>query len=92
MAWNNTYGVQSYPEEVYDLVMGNLTAPEIGCYDRVKQCRKARAEGDPTSQGNNNTVNEACMAASTVCFDVVMGSYNAVSNVGSRALPKFLRP
>ncbi|TPX14617.1 uncharacterized protein E0L32_005309 [Thyridium curvatum] len=80
MAWNNTYGVQSYPEEVYDLVMGNLTAPEIGCYDRVKQCRKARADGDPTSQGNNNTVNEACMAASTVCFDVVMGSYNAVSN------------
>lgn len=92
IAYNNTYGIESYPEEVYDLVVGNLTAPDVGCYDTIRQCRALRAEGDPTGQGTNQTVNEACQAASAVCFGVVLGSYVLTTNVSSLLqVPSILR-
>lgn len=83
IANHNTYGITSYPKEVEDMVKGNLTAPQVGCYDTLATCRALRAEGDPTSQGNNQTVNEACVAASSVCFGVVLDSYIAVTNVSA---------
>lgn len=81
MANNNTYGITSYPEEIEDMVRGNLTAPGVGCYDTLAACRALRAEGDPTGQGNNETVNEACVTASAICFGVVLDSYVTVTNV-----------
>lgn len=65
------------------MVRGNLTAPEVGCYDLLGTCRALRAEGDPTGQGNNQTVNEVCVAASSVCFGVVLEAYIAVTNVSA---------
>jgi hypothetical protein len=78
---NNTFGIQAYSPEVYKMAMGNLTAPEIGCTDLIKACREASAVGDPDSIGDNESVNELCVAASTVCFGIVQGAYTEVSNV-----------
>lgn len=83
MANHNTYGITSYPEEVEDMVLGNLTAPEVGCYDTLATCRALRAEGDPTGQGNNQTVNDACVGATAVCFGVVLDSYVTATNVSA---------
>jgi len=63
------------------MAVGNLTAPEIGCTDLIKACREAAAVGDPESVGDNESVNEPCVAASTVCFGIVQGAYTEVSNV-----------
>ncbi|KEZ45372.1 hypothetical protein SAPIO_CDS2201 [Scedosporium apiospermum] len=62
------------------MAVGNLTAPEIGCTDLIKACREAAAVGDPESVGDNGSVNEPCVAASTVCFGIVQGAYTEVSN------------
>ncbi|PKK44312.1 hypothetical protein CI102_10895 [Trichoderma harzianum] len=40
-AYNNTYGIKAYGKDLYDQVMGNITAPEVGCYDLADQCRAA---------------------------------------------------
>ncbi|CAJ2503139.1 Uu.00g105330.m01.CDS01 [Anthostomella pinea] len=79
-AFNNTYGLEIYPEQVYDMVMGNITEPETGCYALIDNCRALAAEGDPLSFGNNQTVNEACVAATNVCWGVVQGTYGALSD------------
>lgn len=55
--------------------MGNITAPQVGCYDLADQCRAAARELDPTSQGNNPKVIAICQAAAEVCVDVVLGTY-----------------
>ena len=82
-AMNNTYGYQAYSEEVYEMAMGNLTAPETGCEDLIKKCREVAAANDPNSLGNDAEANEACTAATAVCFGVVQGAYTEVSNVSN---------
>ncbi|KAL6806575.1 Alpha/Beta hydrolase protein [Trichoderma sp. SZMC 28013] len=74
-AYNNTYGIKAYGKDLYDQVMGNITAPQVGCYDLADQCRAAARELDPTSQGNNLKVNTICQAAAEVCVNVVLGTY-----------------
>lgn len=74
-AYNNTYGIKAYGKDLYDQVMGNITAPQVGCYDLADQCRAAARELDPTSQGNNPKVIAICQAAAEVCVDVVLGTY-----------------
>ncbi|KAL7892937.1 Alpha/Beta hydrolase protein [Trichoderma sp. TUCIM 5745] len=74
-AYNNTYGIEAYGKNLYNQVMGNITAPNVGCYDLADQCRTAAKELDPTSQGNNPRVNSVCQAAAAVCVDVVLGTY-----------------
>ncbi|KAM0453014.1 hypothetical protein ACHAPV_009256 [Trichoderma viride] len=74
-AYNNTYGIEAYGKNLYDQVIGNITAPEVGCYDLADQCRTAAKELDPTSQGNNLKVNAVCQAAAAVCINIVLGTY-----------------
>ncbi|KAL6820407.1 Alpha/Beta hydrolase protein [Trichoderma sp. SZMC 28015] len=74
-AYNNTYSIKAYGKDLYDQVMGNITAPQVGCYDLADQCRAAARELDPTSQGNNPKVIAVCQAAAEVCVDVVLGTY-----------------
>ncbi|KAH8881808.1 alpha/beta-hydrolase [Thozetella sp. PMI_491] len=75
MAYNNTYGIQVYNESIYEVAMHNVTAPNTGCHALVDSCRAAAKEGDPTSQGTNDTVNAACQAASQACWLFVQQSY-----------------
>jgi hypothetical protein len=74
-AYNNTYGIEAYGKVLYDQVMGNITAPNVGCYNLADQCRAAAKELDPTSQGTNPKVNAVCQAASAVCIGTVLGTY-----------------
>lgn len=80
---NNTYGYQAYPEEVYEMAMGNLTAPDGGCVDLITKCRAVAAEKDPERLGNNQEVNDACAAATAVCYGVVQAAYTEVSDVST---------
>jgi hypothetical protein len=80
-AYNNTFGLQIYGEEVYDMVVGNITEPETGCLALIDECRRLADEGDPHSFGNNQTVNEACVAATDLCFNKVQGAYQELSDV-----------
>jgi len=80
MAYNNTYGIQVISEDVYEQAMYNLTKPD-GCYDLIHQCRDAAAVGDPLGYGNNDTVNQICVAATELCFLIIQGQYSIYSNV-----------
>lgn len=82
-AMNNTYGFQAYPEEVYEMAMGNLTAPGEGCMDLIMACRQLADENDPESLGTDVEANGACAMASAVCFGVVQGAYTEVSDVSA---------
>lgn len=79
-AYHNTYGIQAYPQEIYDAARTNFTKSG-GCADLIAACRTAAAEGDPLGYGNNETVNELCVGATSFCFGVVQGAYTTYSNV-----------
>ncbi|KAH7324232.1 Alpha/Beta hydrolase protein [Stachybotrys elegans] len=79
-AFNNTYGLEIYPEDVYNQIMERVTDQDTGCYGLVDRCRALAAEGDPLSFGNNQTVNEACVAATQLCFVELQGAYQALSD------------
>lgn len=87
----NTYRYEAYSQEVYDMAMGNHTEPETGCVDLIKKCRQVGAANDPDSLGNDTEANEACVAASAVCFGVVQGAYSEVSDVRI-TLPRITLP
>lgn len=80
-ARNNTFGIEVYDEEVCDGLLEKLTAPGEGCYDLVDRCRLLVQEGDPERFGSNKTVNEACVAATDMCFGEIQGAYTAFTNV-----------
>jgi len=69
MAYNNTYGIQAINQSVYQQSMDAYTQ-EGGVRDLINTCRQLAAEGDPTNQGNNATVNDACAAANDATADV----------------------
>ncbi|EXJ66818.1 uncharacterized protein A1O5_10013 [Cladophialophora psammophila CBS 110553] len=77
-AYNNTYDIHFIPEAVYKEAMYNITKPE-GCMDLVKTCRSLGQIGDPGFNGNNQTVNEACIGASEVCFGI-MSAFDLLNN------------
>ncbi|SPO05481.1 related to serine-type carboxypeptidase Z precursor [Cephalotrichum gorgonifer] len=79
-AINNTYGYKAYSDDVYEMAMGNLTAPGTGCLDLIKACRETAAANDPESIGADAATNEACIAATAVCWGVVQGAYTTVSD------------
>jgi hypothetical protein len=79
MAFNNTYGLETIPKEVYKAAL-DANYQTGGCQDQTLKCRELGAQGDPLELGNNATVNEACAAAFAFCFSKVQGVY-AVSNV-----------
>ena len=80
-AMNNTYGLQAYSEEVYEMAAGNLTAPGTGCVDLIGKCRNVAGENDPESFGGDAEVNEACVAATAVCWGIVQGAFTEFSDV-----------
>ncbi|OAP60446.1 hypothetical protein AYL99_05448 [Fonsecaea erecta] len=77
-AYNNTYDVHFIPEGVYKEAMDNITKPQ-GCMDLMKTCRALGQMGDPQFNGNNQTVNEACMQATELCFGI-MSAFDALNN------------
>ncbi|KAI9896131.1 hypothetical protein N3K66_009031 [Trichothecium roseum] len=79
-ARNNTFGIEVYDDEVRDGLLEKLKAPGEGCYDLVDRCRLLVREGDFGRFGSNETVNEACVAATDMCFGEIQGAYTAVTN------------
>ena len=77
MAFNNTYGIKAINESVYQTSLDAYTMPG-GVRDLINTCRSLAADGDPTNQGNNVTVNDACEAANDATNDVE-GPYLEVS-------------
>jgi hypothetical protein len=78
-AFNNTYGLQTIPEDKYLEAQNNLTK-EGGCYDLIDQCRLSAAS-DIENIGTNETINAACALATQYCFQFVQGAYTEFSGV-----------
>jgi hypothetical protein len=81
MAYNNTYGIKTINQTVYEQAKNDWSKPG-GCKDLIIRCRELAAEGDPNVYGNNHTVNEACMAADVYCSNNVEGAYPTYSGRG----------
>jgi hypothetical protein len=86
MAFNNTYGLQSIPEDVYLEAKDNLTK-QGGCNDLIDECRLL-SSFDPDNIGTNDTVNTACASATLYCYQYVQGAFTSVSGVG-KSTPLF---
>jgi hypothetical protein len=84
MAFNNTYGYQAYNQSVYEAALDAFTQPD-GCADLIHVCRQAAAEGDPSYNGNNMTVNDLCEQAFDFCFLEVQAPIN-ISGVRTLSL------
>lgn len=69
MAYNNTYGIQAINQSVYQASVDAYTMPG-GVRDLINTCQTLAAAGDPTNQGNNITVNNACEAANAATNNV----------------------
>jgi hypothetical protein len=80
-AFNNTYGFQLYPEEVYLDLKNNVTS----CLGLVEQCRTLAAY-DPENLGTNDTINAACAGATLYCYQYVQAAY-ALSGVCCTTTP-----
>ncbi|KAF4991863.1 hypothetical protein FDECE_13890 [Fusarium decemcellulare] len=76
MAYNNTYSIKAYSEEVFKEV--TKTVPV--CQGLLDKCRSLRANNDPHGLGKDARTNEACRNASEVCFFGVHMAYNTHSN------------
>ena len=74
-AYNNTYGIQAINKGRYQEAVDSFNRPDTGCHDLIINCRNMAAVGDPDANGNNDTVNQACIAASTACQSEVEGQY-----------------
>jgi carboxypeptidase C (cathepsin A) len=74
MAYNNTYGIQSVNESVYNYMMDAYYG-EGGCRDQIIQCRELASRFDVNNTGINGTVNEICADAENFCSSEVRGPY-----------------
>jgi hypothetical protein len=74
-AYNNTYGIQAINQSLYQQAVDNFNRPDTGCRDLIINCRNIAAVGDPDATGNNDTVNQACIAASVYCSNEVESQY-----------------
>ncbi|KAI9781133.1 MAG: hypothetical protein M1835_004356 [Candelina submexicana] len=80
-AYENTYGIEAINQTIYSELITNFTQSG-GCQDLIVQCRALAAEGDSSFNGNNATVNAACMKADEYCSSNVEGAYIALSGRG----------
>jgi hypothetical protein len=71
MAYNNTYGLQTINETIYNA--GVAAYPQ--CASLITNCRDQAAKADPNDFGANAAVNEACMGADYFCSNVVESGY-----------------
>ncbi|KAF2725995.1 carboxypeptidase S1-like protein B [Polychaeton citri CBS 116435] len=74
IAYNNTYGIQTVDETVYEDMIDSLYR-EGGCRYQINDCRELAGISDPDDLGNNATVNDVCEAAETFCSNYVRGPY-----------------
>ncbi|KAL8918927.1 MAG: hypothetical protein Q9172_005195 [Xanthocarpia lactea] len=78
-AFNNTYGIQAIDQTLYQQALENFHRPETGCKALILECQARANEGDANGTGNNDTVNQACRAASLHCGKEVEAQYNQES-------------
>ncbi|KAL8992110.1 MAG: hypothetical protein Q9188_007656, partial [Gyalolechia gomerana] len=74
-AYNNTYGIQSINQTLYQEALDNFNRPQTGCKALILECQRLATEGDPQATGNNETVNQACSAANIYCGNNVESQY-----------------
>lgn len=74
-AYNNTYGIKAINESRYQQAVDNFNRPDAGCRDLIVNCRNMAAVGDPDATGDNNTVNQACIAATIYCQNEFESQY-----------------
>lgn len=79
MAYNNTYGLQVIPEEVYHEAKNNFTKPG-GCREQIIACRESGQAKDPNHLGLDDGTNQLCATATIWCAGYVAGAYDALSN------------
>ncbi|KAI1382837.1 serine carboxypeptidase [Hypoxylon trugodes] len=74
IAYNNTYGIESVNETIYQQMVNALERPN-GCRDQINDCRALALESDPDNIGINATVNQVCSDAETFCSNKVRDPY-----------------
>ncbi|KAJ4414932.1 hypothetical protein N0V82_007645 [Gnomoniopsis sp. IMI 355080] len=74
MAFNNTYGIQTVNESVYN-GMNDAYFREGGCRDQINNCRAVSSVYDPENTGINSTVNKICSGAETFCTENIRDPY-----------------
>lgn len=74
MAYNNTYGLQTVNESVYNSMVDAYSRPG-GCRDQINECRSLATAFDPNNIGTNSTVNKVCSAAETFCTNNIRDPY-----------------
>ncbi|KAL9619884.1 MAG: hypothetical protein Q9160_005531 [Pyrenula sp. 1 TL-2023] len=74
IAYNNTYGIQTVNESVYQSMIDGYERPG-GCRDQIDNCRALSTLYDPTNQGFNSSVNRVCQAAESYCTTNVRDPY-----------------
>ena len=78
MAYNNTYGIETVNETVYQAMVDAYDAPG-GCRDQIDHCRQVSALYDPENTGINATVNTICQEAETFCSNNIRDPYLEVA-------------
>jgi carboxypeptidase C (cathepsin A) len=68
-AYNNTYGIQAINQSVYEQSL-DAWSRAGGLKELIERCRTLGSESDPTNQGHNATVNEACAEANIATGDL----------------------
>ncbi|KAI1316715.1 carboxypeptidase S1 [Xylariaceae sp. FL0255] len=79
IAYNNTYGIQSVNETIYNSMVDALERTG-GCHDQIEKCIELAAVYDPDDLGINATVNTVCANAENFCDEYVRGPYLTYSN------------
>ena len=74
MAFNNTYGIETVNETVYQSMVDAYDAPG-GCREQIDNCREVAALYDPENVGTNATVNKICENAETFCTNNMRDPY-----------------
>ena len=78
IAYNNTYGIQTVNETIYQNMTESYTMPG-GCRDQINYCRALALASDPENLGINDTVNDVCRAAETFCTAYIRDPYTDYS-------------
>lgn len=78
MAFNNTYGIQTVNESIYNDMKDAYTRSG-GCRDQIDDCRAVASVYDPANIGINETVNKICSDAEEYCGNNIRGPYSQFS-------------
>ncbi|KAH7303474.1 serine carboxypeptidase [Stachybotrys elegans] len=78
MAFNNTYGIQTVNESVYQSMVDAYDRPG-GCREQIDNCRAVASVYDPENIGINATVNRICQNAETYCTNTMRDPYLSFS-------------